>query len=255
MGVGDRETGSGDRGTGKRLRRGTRLGKRARLVLIALAWSTGVSAQSFPVPDRPVAAIVSSSWDEEHRRDGAGEADKVFTLLGLAPGMRVADVGAGSGYYTSRLAKLLGATGVVYAEDIEAQYVADLRKRVEAESLGTVRVILGTPDDPLLPAGEVDVALLSHMYHEITNPYALLWHLWHSLAPGGRVAIIDLDRATERHGTPPALLRCELGAVGYREVSLQSLEPASGYLAVYAPNGDRPAPQAIRACRKDGTSQ
>ena len=116
-------------------------------------------------------------------------------------------------------------------------------------------MILGEADDSRLPGSSVDVALLSHMYHEIENPYALLWHLWPSLAPGGRVAIIDLDRATERHGTPPVLLRCELAAVGYREVAFHSLEPASGYLAVFGPGPQRPEPGAIAACRKDGSSR
>jgi predicted methyltransferase len=226
------------------------------LALAAAAWPAGLVAQSaFPKPDRPVASIVSSSWDQEHRRDEQGEAERVFRLLELGPGMRVADIGAGSGYYTARLAKLLGPGGVVYAEDIEEDYVEALRRRVASESLATVQVILGEAGDARLPASSVDVALLSHMYHEIENPYALLWHLWPSLAPGGRVAIIDLDRATERHGTPPALLRCELGAVGYRDVAFHSLEPASGYLAVFAPGPQRPDPGAIAACRKDGSSR
>jgi ubiquinone/menaquinone biosynthesis C-methylase UbiE len=224
------------------------------LAVAVLACVPPLGAQSppFPRPDRPVASIVSSSWDQEHRRDEQGEAERVFRLLELGPGMRVADIGAGSGYYTARLAKLLGPGGVVYAEDIQEDYVEALRRRVVAESLTTVQVNLGEADDARLPAGSVDVALLSHMYHEIENPYALLWHLWPSLAPGGRVAIIDLDRATDRHGTPPRLLRCEFAAIGYREVAFHSLEPAKGYLAVFEPGASRPEPGTIRACPGGG---
>jgi SAM-dependent methyltransferase len=222
------------------------------LLALLLVMGAAPAEAQFPAPDRPVAAIVSSSWDEEHRRDEAGEAERVFQLLELEAGMRVADIGAGSGYYTARLARLLGPTGMVWAEDIGREVVEALERRVAAESLGSVRAILGAPDDPKLPAGQVDVALLSHMYHEIANPYALLWHLWPALAPGGRVAIIDLDRPTERHGTPPALLRCELAASGYREVAFHSLEPASGYLAVFMPGAARPEPPAIQPCQANG---
>ena len=111
------------------------------LVAAALGVCSPVLAQSvtFPKPDRPVASIVSSSWDQEHRRDEQGEAERVFRLLELGPGMRVADIGAGSGYYTARLAKLLGPEGIVYAEDIQEDYVEALRRRVTSESLATVR--------------------------------------------------------------------------------------------------------------------
>lgn len=232
----------------KRLWLGTVVGKGLLVAVLTAASEAGAQVPVFPRPDRPVAAIVSSSWDQEHRRDEGGEAERVFALLALGPGMRVADIGAGSGYFTVRLARRLGPSGVVYAEDIEEDYLAALRRRVDKESLTTVRVIVGTPDHPGLPDAAVDVALLSHMYHEIENPYALLWNLWPSLAAGGRVAVIDLDRPTERHGTPPVLLRCELAAVGYRETAFHSLEPAQGYLAVFTPGAARPEPSAIRPC-------
>jgi len=86
------------------------------------------------------------------------------------------------------------------------------------------------------------------MYHEIENPYEFLYRLWPALTPGARVGIIDTGGPTERHGTPPALLRCELAAVGYRELDFVLLAPADGYLAVFGPPESLPAPEAIKAC-------
>jgi ubiquinone/menaquinone biosynthesis C-methylase UbiE len=204
----------------------------------------------FPAAGRPVAGIVSASWDTEADRDRHGEADRVFGHLRVAPGVRVADVGAGSGYYTVRLARRLGPGAVIYAQDVDPTYLKELRARLAREGITGVTPVLGTPTDPRLPAASVDLALLSHMYHEIANPYAFLHNLRGALAAGGRVAIIDLDRPTGSHGTPPALLRCELGALGYRELSFHSLAPAAGYLAVFARPEPLPAAGEIRPCRR-----
>ena len=111
-------------------------------------------------------------------------------------------------------------------------------------------LVSGTPADPRLPAQSIDLALLAHMYHEIEQPYEFVYRLHGALAPGGRVAIIDNDKPTDKHGTPPALLRCELAAVGYREVDFLLLAPADGYLAVFAPPETLPRPEDIRPCRR-----
>ena len=113
-----------------------------------------------------------------------------------------------------------------------------------------VTLVLGEPRDPRLPPAAVDLALLSHMYHEIENPFEFLYRLRPALAPGGRVAIIDVDKPTDRHGTPPALLRCELAAVGYRQVDFLSLAPADGYLAVFGPPDELPSVESIKACQQ-----
>ena len=165
--------------------------------------------------------------------------------------MSVADIGAGSGYYTVRLARAVGAEGRVLAQDITPNYLEDLGRRIAKERLPNVTLGLGDPHDPRLPPASADVALLIHMYHEIASPYALLHNLAGSLAPGGRVGIVDLDRATWLHGTPRDLLRCELSAAGYRETGFHQLEGRVGYLAVFeAPRPEaRPDPAAIKPCR------
>lgn len=212
------------------------------------------AAPGFPRPDRPVANIVSTEWSDEGSRDNAREAEQVMVFLGTRPGMTIADIGAGSGYYTVRLAPRLMPTGKVIAEDIVPATVAKLRARVRKAGLKNVEVVLGRPDDPRLPARSVDTALMVHMYHEVSQPFALLWHLRAALKPGGKVAIVDIDRPTAQHGTPRALLQCELAAVGYRRIGNLDLGAAGGYLAVFEPVGPRPRPSAIRPCRiRDGT--
>ena len=220
---------------------------------------------AFPRPDRRVASIVSASWDDEDARDRAGEADSVMSLLAIVAGMGVADIGAGSGYYAVRLSRRVGPSGRVYAEDITPAYLSDLRKRIgkdsinsrnrgnDATTFGNIDVILGTPDNPRLPQASVDRALLVHMYHEITQPYALLYNLFPALKPGSRVGVVDVDRPTSSHGTPPALLKCEMSAAGYDQVEFHTLEV--GYLAVFAPVKQRSPGEVSAAIERPGFNQ
>jgi len=211
----------------------------------------GVPADAFPAPHRQVAGIVTDTWKDEQSRDRAGEAERVMRLLGVKPGLDVADIGAGSGYYTVRLARRVGPQGHVFAEDVVPDYLDRLARRVAGEGLaGSVTLVRGEPHDPRLLPGSLDLALLVHMYHEVAQPYGLLWNLRPALRPGARVAVIDARKETASHGTPPNLLRCELAAVGYRQTGFYELQENT-YLAVFVPANppDRPAsPAAIRPC-------
>ena len=209
-----------------------------------------MEAAAFPKPDRPVADIVSPIWHDEKERDDAGEPGQLVRLLGIKPGMTVADIGAGSGYYAVRLSEIVGARGRIIAEDVVPEYLRSLRKRVRDLGLQNVSISQGEPHDPKLPAGSLDIAILVHMYHEIAQPYALLYNLVPSLKPGGRVGIVDAFRPTSEHGTPPSLLRCELAAVGYREISLNQLTGSDAYLAIFAPPSvtTRTRPEAMVGC-------
>ena len=213
----------------------------------------GLPAKRFPKPDRPVAEIVAPQWAVEPDRDKADEFGQISRLMGVRAGETVADVGAGNGYHVTRLSPLVGPTGKVLAEDVTPAYLADLGKRVAA--LGNVTVVRGEAHDPRLPPASVDAAILVHMYHEVSQPFGLLYNLAAAMKPGGRVGIIDADDIPSRHGTPPALLRCELAAVGYRETALHPLTGGVGYLAVFeAPAPDkRPEPEAIKSCRDNAT--
>jgi predicted methyltransferase len=227
-------------------------------VILAIALTLSSSAQdlnapagSFPKPDRPVADIVSPIWHDEKERDDAGEPLRLVRLLGIQSGMTVADIGAGSGYYVVRLSPIVGPQGRIIAEDVVPKYLWGLRGRARHLGLQNVTITLGEPHDPKLPADSIDVAILVHMYHEIAQPYALLYNLVPALKPGARVGIVDAFRPTSEHGTPPSLLRCELAAVGYREISIDRLMGSQAYLAIVAPPSvaSRTRPEAMVACR------
>jgi len=219
----------------------------------------GAPASAFPSPMRPVADIVAPRWSDEDDRDDVGEFTRVVQLASIGRGQRVADIGAGDGYYVTRLSPVVGATGQVFGQDIMPDYLAILQQRVRREGLRNVQVVRGDTHDPRLPTADVDVAIMIHMYHEIEQPFALLWNLATAMRPGGRLVILDLERPTFGHGTPPSLLRCELAAVGYRQLSFTTTAP-SEYVAIFAApdSASRPTPAAISSalrsapCRAPG---
>lgn len=202
----------------------------------------------FPAAHRPVAPIVSNRFSTEDARDSVSEAREVMDRARVTPGMTVADIGAGEGYYTVRLAERVGAKGRVLAQDIIPAVRDKLAERVNREALDNVSVKLGAPADPRLPDNSFDRIFLMHMYHEIGSPYEFLWRLRPALRPGGRVAVVDMDRPTSEHGTPPALLDCEFAALGYQRVYREMMPKVGGYLAMYEARGPRPEPEAIEAC-------
>jgi SAM-dependent methyltransferase len=212
---------------------------------------SGAPAVAFPKPDRPVAEIVSPIWHDEKERDDADEPGQLARLIGIKSGMTIADIGAGSGYHVVRLSPIVGAHGRIIAEDVVPDYLRSLRKRVRDLGLQNVAVGRGEPHDPRLPADSVDIAILVHMYHEIAQPYALLYNLIPALKPHARVGIVDAFAPISKHGTPPSLLRCELAAVGYREISLDRLSGSAAYLAIFAPPSvaSRTRPEAMVACK------
>ena len=201
----------------------------------------------FPAPARPVGKIVSPRWSDEGSRDKAGEATEVMDRSGIMPGMTVADIGAGEGYYTVRLSSRVGSNGRVLAQDVTPGTRDALAERVARDGLENVSVKLGYPDNPRLPEN-FDRVLMIHMYHEIASPYSFLWYLRPSVKANGRVIVVDADRPTYQHGTPPALLKCEFAAVGYKQVDFQLMPNAGGYLAAFEPAGSRPEPKNIKVC-------
>jgi len=202
----------------------------------------------FPAAGRPVAHIVSSRWSTEEARDRVDEVGQVMNKSGILPGMTVADIGAGEGYYTTRLARRVGKRGHVLAEDIDPRVRDALAQRVARERLDNVSVRLGEPANPELPTASFDRIFMIHMYHEIQQPYELLWRIRPSLRPDGEIVVVDANRPTQDHGTPPALLRCEFSRVGYTQVALEDMPSAGGYLATFRAAGPRPDPATIKSC-------
>lgn len=205
----------------------------------------------FPAADRPVSDIVSSQFSDEETRDRLNEAETVMDRAAIEEGMTVADIGAGNGYYTIRLAPRVGANGRVLAEDVIEETRDRLAERVNRERLDNVSVRLGEFEDPKLPANSFDRIFMVHMYHEIESPYEFLWNMRPALREGGRVVVVDADRPTNRHGTPPDLLTCEFEAVGYRRVEFDPMPDLGGYFTMFERVGERPEPGDIQACGQE----
>ena len=136
-------------------------------------------------------------------------------ILGIGPGKTVADIGAGSGWFTVRAAKRVGDTGTVYAVDINSEAIRYISSRIRKENLRNVKPILGKPDNPLLPE-QVDAVLLLKTYHEVAQPITLLRNLRASLAPGAKVGVIDRNGDGENHGVGRDVVIREAKEAGYQ---------------------------------------
>ena len=208
------------------------------------------TAREFPRPDRPVSELGANRFSDETSRDEVNEAQTVMDLADLRAGMTVADIGAGEGYYTVRLAERVGEKGRVLAQDIDRDAIRRLGLRVERERLDNVLIQVGAEDDPKLPGESFDRIFLVHMYHEVSEPYAFLWRMRSALRPGGRVIVVDVDRATDKHGIPPPLLFCEFAALGFRLSEFVRKPELQGYYAQFEAAGPRPEPDAIEPCNQ-----
>ena len=148
-------------------------------------------------------------------RDERLQINRVMDILGVAPGKAVADIGAGSGWFTVRAAKRVGAGGIAYAVDINPEAVRYIGKRAQKEQLQNVKTILSKADDPLLPAGSVDAVLLLKTYHEVAQPVVLLKNLRAALRPGAKVGVIDRNGNGEDHGVGRDVVIREAKEAGY----------------------------------------
>ncbi len=233
----------------------TRRALGAALLLLALdSCRPQPTAPNFPKANRDVAPIVSARYSTEDARDRVGEAGQVMAATGLARGMSIADVGAGEGYYTVRLARAVGSRGRVLAEDIVPDVRDRLSDRVQREKLDNVAVKLGSADNPMLPAQSFDRIFLVHMYHEVQSPYAFLWHLREAVGKGGLVVLVDANRAVKQHGITPEQARCEFAALGMAPVAFHALRGGDTYLQTFRIAGPRPDPEKIVPCGKPSAS-
>jgi len=206
------------------------------------------TALDFPEPDRPVARVVSNQFADEDARDERDEARIVMDLADIEPGMTVADIGAGEGYYTVRLAERVGEEGRVLAQDIDWEALESLGQRVERERLENISIKPGSADDPQLPADSFDRIFLVHMYHEVTEPYAFLWRMWPALTAGGEIVVVETERPAGSHGMPHALLFCEFEAVGYTLIEFIERPDIKGYFARFGKGEALVEPEAIEPC-------
>jgi ubiquinone/menaquinone biosynthesis C-methylase UbiE/rhodanese-related sulfurtransferase len=164
------------------------------------AWAE--SGRPVVTPDGAASAPVMQGGNDGPRESWQRVPD-IFEAMGVAPGAIVADIGAGNGFFTTRLARAVGASGKVYAVDISQNALARLGRRLQDEQIANVDAILGTPSDPRLPAGVLDAALIVNAYHEMTEHQAMLEAIRRALKPAGRLVILDSVAETQR-GLPRA---------------------------------------------------
>lgn len=152
---------------------------------------------------------------EDPKRGEALQIDRVMDLLGIQPGVPVADIGAGSGWFTVRAARRIGNNAPIYAVEINRKYIRHIKARATKEKLPNIRTILGKPDDPLLPKQSVDAVLLLKTYHEIAKPIPLLRKLRAAMRPGARLGIIDKNGTGGDHGLNAEVVIKEAARAGF----------------------------------------
>ena len=196
-------------------------------VSVAIVIVAGVLVEAqrrHPVSGRifaPVMGVGGAGWLERPEREDEEAPSKALDALELKPGMVVADLGAGSGYYTSRMAKRVGPSGRVYATDIQQGMIDLLERRIKLEGLTNVTTVLGGMDDPKLPAHSIDLAIMVDVYHELQQPQIFLQRLKETFKPGGRLVLLEFRKEDpkvpilEVHKMSVAEVKQELEAEGF----------------------------------------
>ena len=209
-------------------------------IALALVGSTVVLAQQIvspgvhPISGRRYAQTMSylgADWLDRSERVQEEEPDVALDAIKLATGSTVADVGAGSGYMTVKMAKRVGPTGKVYANDIQPQMLSMLRQRLDREKLANVDLVLGTFDDPRLPANAIDLILMVDVYHEFSEPQKMLRRMHEALHPGGRLVLLEYRKEDPSipirpdHKMSVAEAKMEVEAEGYTLSSVDERLP------------------------------
>jgi SAM-dependent methyltransferase len=176
------------------------------------------SPQSAQTTQRPTSQPYSGDLSifEYPDRDQKLQVNRVMDLLGITAGKTVADIGAGSGWFTVRAAARVGDKGSIFAEDINPKAIDYIRQRAVTEKLPNIRTVLGTPDDPKLPSNSVDAVLLLKVYHEVAHPIPFMQAVRASLAPGAKVGIIDRNGNGTNHGLNRDVVEREMSEAGYK---------------------------------------
>ena len=178
-----------------------------------------------PVTGRKIAPVMGmggADWLERPEREWEESPDRMLDTLELKPGETVADVGAGVGYLTLRIATRVGPGGKVYGVDVQKEMLVRLRKNAAKAKLSNVEAILGGENDPRLPPGQVDVILMVDVYHELSQPQAMLQNMKKALAPGGRLVLVEYRKEDPsipirlEHKMSAVEVQTEVEAEGYR---------------------------------------
>jgi ubiquinone/menaquinone biosynthesis C-methylase UbiE len=200
--------------------------EKSRIVSAFLLFAFVCAGEEFhPITHRRIAGVMSAAgadWLTRPERESDEHPDEALDAIGIQRGSTVADVGAGVGYFTWRMAERVGAKGVVYGEDIQQPMLDLLTKNMSTRHLTNVRAVLGTVDDPKLPANSIDLVLLVDVYHEFSEPEKMLDRIRDSLKSGGRIAFLEY-RAEDpqvpirpEHKMTVDQVRAEVQPEGYR---------------------------------------
>ncbi len=191
-----------------------------RWLLLAVFGCATAIAQ--PMPSNISLAAIRT---DEKERDQREKIPDLVKALGLKPGSVVGDLGTGYGYYAARFAKIVGPKGRVYAEEIDRPLLDKVRQRMKAEGVGNVEYLLGTPDDPGFPSGQLDAVIISDVYHEIEHPASVLAAVRRALKPGGLLLVVDYlkpeagtksrSEQVKDHNIGPGFVEEELAKAGF----------------------------------------
>jgi len=200
------------------------------LCILPPSFPVAQNAQRQTQTQRPTSTpyVGDLSIFETPGRDQRLQIQRVMDLLGIKHGSRVADLGAGSGWFTLRAASRVGRNGSVYAEDINPEAITYIDKRVQKEKIANVRTVLGTPDDPKLPPDSVDALLMLKVYHEIAHPLVLLRNIKPALRPGAKIGIIDRNGNGADHGLNVDVVKREMGEAGFKLVGSYDFTKGDG---------------------------
>jgi ubiquinone/menaquinone biosynthesis C-methylase UbiE len=203
--------------------------------LVSVFGTAPVFAQAeHPITGRRIAPTMSISgadWLDRSERELEENPEAAVNALGLHPGMWVADVGAGTGYFSLRIARRVGPTGKVIANDVQPEMLSRLQENVEREHLTNVETVLGTQSDPKLPQGKLDLILMVDVYHELSQPQRMLEELKKALKPDGRLVLIEYRKEDPtipirpEHKMSAQEVKAEVEAEGYRLVRTSKTLP------------------------------
>ena len=212
--------------------------------LVVAAQQTATAPGVHPISGRRFAQPMSylgADWLDRSERVTEEEPDIALQAIKLVKGSTVADVGAGSGYMTVKMAKRVGPTGKVYANDIQPEMLSLLRQRLAKEKIANVETVLGTVDDPKLPAGAVDLILMVDVYHEFSEPQKMLRRMHEALKPGGRLVLLEYRKEDPaipirpEHKMSVVEAKLEVEAEGYKLSKVDEVLPRQHILIFTRP--------------------
>lgn len=199
------------------------------LLALVLVTGSAFGQAEHPITGRKIAPTMGmggADWLERSDRENEEHPEAALDALELKKGMVVADVGAGVGYFSIRMARRVGASGRVYANDIQPEMLSRLQDRLDSEHITNVETVLGTQSDPKLPAGKLDLILMVDVYHELSQPQRMLGEIRKALKPDGRLVLIEYRKEDPsipirpEHKMSAAEVKAEVEAEGYRLVDV-----------------------------------